>query len=272
MPLNRAGYASGVIVAQVTDLHIKRRGHVLHHMPHVVQPLRRALSAIGDWPETPACIVATGDLTETGAPAEYERLREILSTSRIPIYLIPGNHDRRDALREVFSDHLYLRAFDRAVQFTIDLSSLRVIALDTSEDSRRAGYLDDHRLHWLVERLREQPQMQTILAMHHPPFPTGIRSLDGQPFVGRDALAAVVREHPQIERIVCGHVHQALVRTWCGTLGVTAPSTAPTLVLRLRGLGLTWDRGGFLLHSARAVNGVTTKLVRAARPPVSLIA
>jgi len=47
VPLKRAGYASGVIVC-------------------------------GDHGFAPACIVATGDLTETGAPAEYERLREIL--------------------------------------------------------------------------------------------------------------------------------------------------------------------------------------------------
>jgi 3',5'-cyclic-AMP phosphodiesterase len=261
-----------VIVAQITDLHIKRRGHVLHHMPHVVQPLRRALSAIADWPETPACIIATGDLTETGAPAEYERLRGILSSSRIPIYLIPGNHDRREALRAAFPDHAYLRAFEPAVQFTIELSLLRVIALDSSEGSRRAGYLDDSRLRWLVERLRDRPLIPTILAMHHPPFPTGVRNFDGQPFVGRDALAAIVCEHPQIQRIVCGHVHQALVRTWCGTLGVTAPSTAPTLVLRPRAPGLSWEPGGFLLHRADGVNGVATKLVRTARAPVSLIA
>jgi hypothetical protein len=42
-----ARYAESVNVAQISDMHIKRRGHILQHMPHVSQPLRRVLAAIG---------------------------------------------------------------------------------------------------------------------------------------------------------------------------------------------------------------------------------
>ena len=59
-----------VIVAQISDMHVKRRGHVLHHMPHVAQPLYRALSAIATLPQQPECIVATGDLAAGEPPAE----------------------------------------------------------------------------------------------------------------------------------------------------------------------------------------------------------
>lgn len=265
-------YAWNVIVAQITDLHVKRRGHFLHHMPHVAQPLRKALAGITEWRERPACIVATGDLTESGAPEEYRRLRELLAPCDVPIYLIPGNHDDRDALRATFPDHAYLHAFGPAVQFTIEFSPLRIVALDTSEGRRRAGYLDDVRLAWLTDRLAERPITPTILAMHHPPFPTGVPNFDGPPFEGRRALGAIVRENPQICRIVCGHIHQPLVRTWCGVLGVTAPSTAPTLVIHPRAPGLSWEPGGFLLHRYDADDGVSTKLVRTAKAPVSLIA
>ena len=261
-----------MIVAQITDLHVKRRGHFLHHMPHVAQPLRKALKAIEQWSEPVACIVATGDLTESGAPQEYRRLRELLAQCDVPVFLIPGNHDDRDALRATFPDHPYLHAFEPAVQFTIEFPALRVIALDTSEGRRRAGYLDDVRLAWLTDRLAERPITPTILAMHHPPFPTGVANFDGPPFEGRRALGAIVREFPQICRIVCGHIHQPLVRTWCGVLGITAPSTAPTLVIHPRAPGLSWEPGGFLVHRADAQRGVTTKLVRTARAPVSMIA
>ena len=265
-------YAATVIVAQITDMHVRRRGLVLHHMPHVHQPLRRALAAIGDWAEPPVCIVATGDLTQSGTPDEYQRLRQILEESSVPVYLLPGNHDRREALCAAFGDHSYLRGFEPAVQYTIEFSQLRVIALDTSEGTRRGGFLDGTRLRWLDERLRERPQTPTILAMHHPPFPTGVRNFDGQEFEGRQALGAIVRDHPQIQRVICGHIHQPLVRTWCGTVGVTAPSTAPTLVLHPRAPGLSWEPGGFLLHRYDRERGVTTKVVRTASAPVSLIA
>jgi 3',5'-cyclic AMP phosphodiesterase CpdA len=260
-----------VTVAQITDLHVRRRGHVLYHMPHVVGPLRRALATIAALPHPPHCIVATGDLTESGSPEEYRRLREILAGTRVPVYLIPGNHDRRDALRQVFSDHAYLHAFDEAVLFTIELPALRVIALDTSQGRRHGGYLDALRLRWLNESLSRRRDVPTVIAMHHPPFPTGVRKFDVQPFEGRDALAAIVSAHPQIRRIICGHVHQPLVRPWSGTVGVTAPSTAATLVLRPNAPGLSREPGGLLLH--RYENGdIATTLVRMASPPVSMSA
>ncbi|MBV8582347.1 MAG: metallophosphoesterase, partial [Candidatus Eremiobacteraeota bacterium] len=118
-----------MIVAQITDMHVRRRGLMLHHMPHVKRPLRRALAAIADWSERPACIVATGDLTQSGTPEEYRTLREILRESEIPVFLVPGNHDRRDALRAGFRDHIYLHEFGPAIQYAIEFSHLRVIAL-----------------------------------------------------------------------------------------------------------------------------------------------
>jgi 3',5'-cyclic-AMP phosphodiesterase len=262
-----------VIVAQITDMHVKRRGHVLHHMPHVAQPLRRALATIAALPEPPQCVIATGDLTESGAPEEYARLREIVAESTVPVYLVAGNHDRREPMRSVFFDHRYLQG-SGPIQYTIEMPSLRVIALDTSEGTRRGGYLDRSRLQWLADRLRERPATSTILAMHHPPFPTGVRNFDAQPFEGREDLAAIVLEHSQIRRIVCGHVHQPLARNWCGTICVSAPSTAPTLVLHPRAPGLSWEPGGFLLHRYEDEGAMTTELVRTASEsePVALTA
>jgi hypothetical protein len=37
-----------VIVAQISDMHVKRRDHVLHQMPHVARPLRRTLAAVAE--------------------------------------------------------------------------------------------------------------------------------------------------------------------------------------------------------------------------------
>jgi len=240
-------------------------------MPHVAQPLRRALRTIADLEEPPVCIIATGDLTESGAIDEYRRLHEILEESAIPVYLIPGNHDRRDEMRTVFSSHGYLGKTG-PVGYTIEFSAVRVIALDSSEGTRRGGYLNEERLDWLVDRLCERPNTPTMLAMHHPPFPTGVSRFDTQGFEGRDALGKIVSAHAQIQRIVCGHIHQTLVRSWCGALGVTAPSTAPTLVIRPRTPGLSWEPGGFLVHRCGESSGISTKLLRTAWAPASLIA
>jgi Icc protein len=258
-----------VIVAHISDLHIKRRGHVLAHMPHVAGPLRRTLAAINALAERPTCIVATGDLTESGNREEYRRLREIIAESEIPVYLLPGNHDRREMMRAVFPDHAYLHGAGQAIQYAIESEFLRVVALDSSDPPLRGGFLDESRLCWLVETLQARPRTPTILAMHHPPFHTGVGAFDAQPFEGRERLADIVREHPQIRRIICGHVHQVLWRPWSGTFAISAPSTAPTLALHARG-ALRWEPGGLLLHAYDWDADISTTLVRFSAEPVAV--
>ena len=251
-----------MIVAQITDMHVRRRGTVLPHMPHVVGPLRRALAAIAALRDTPACIVATGDLMENGHPEEYERLRDILAEVDVPVYLLPGNHDRRAAMRAVFTHAPYLQGDDKAILFAIESERMRVVCLDTSEAPRQGGYLDDRRLRWLDACLSERPETPTILAMHHPPFKTGLFYFDDQPFAGVDLLGGIVRRHPQVRRIACGHVHQVIQSVWNGVLAVSSPSTAPSLVVRPNARGVAFEPGGFLLHRLDDRGAVRSRLVR----------
>ena len=44
----------------------------------------------------PDVVIATGDLVHTGAPAEYEMLHLSPGRYRVPVYLVPGNHDHRE--------------------------------------------------------------------------------------------------------------------------------------------------------------------------------
>ena len=48
---------------------------------------------------------------------------------------------------------------------------------------------------------------RVALAMHHPPFKTGITWMDESGFEGLELFEATIREHP-VERIVCGHIHR----------------------------------------------------------------
>ena len=63
-----------------------------------------------------------------------------------------------------------------------------------------------------------------------------------------DGLATVVRAHPQIARIVAGHLHTILMRPWNGTIACTAPSTSPQFVIGRSRLGIGVESAGFLLH------------------------
>ena len=259
-----------VIVAQISDLHVRRPGHVLHHMPNTALYVRRIIAALNAL--RPDLVIATGDLAETGSILEYRRLRGLLRSLHAPVFLLPGNHDDRGALRRVFHDHPYLSVETRHASYTIDAWPIRVVALDSSEPGHVGGYLDDERLAWLDGRLGDVPNRPTLLAMHHPPFRTGIAAFDSRSFAGRDGLAAVVRSHHQIARITSGHIHTVLQCPWNGTLACTAPSTSPQFVIGRSPLGIGLEDAGFLTHEFDWNAGITTSIVRLKGEPEALTA
>jgi 3',5'-cyclic AMP phosphodiesterase CpdA len=240
-----------MIVAQISDLHIMRKGRVLYHMINTAKYLRRCIARLNALEPRPDAVIATGDLVDAGKPKEYKRLRKVLEDLRIPLYVVPGNHDRSEAFRAAFADHRYLPADGPAAQYVIDAYDVRLVGLDTTRPGEAGGGLDERCLTWLDERLAEAPERPTLIFMHHPPFKTGIRQLDASGFQGVERFGAIVERHAQIERIACGHIHRAMQVGWRGTVACTAPSTAHQFALELRErrpLGFTLEPPGFLLH------------------------
>jgi 3',5'-cyclic AMP phosphodiesterase CpdA len=139
------------------------------------------------------------------------------------------------------------------------------VALDTVVPRAGHGSLCAHRLAWLDDTLAAAPEVPTMVAMHHPPFATGIAHMDAIGLrEGADGLAAVLRRHPQVERVICGHLHRPIVRRFGGTLAMTVPSTAHQIVLDLRAGGpAAWrmEPPGFAVHTlsdgALVSHGVT---------------
>lgn len=221
-----------MIIAQITDTHIREKGQMA--VVETAGFLARAVEHLRGLHPRPDVVLATGDLVDAGRPEEYRHLRELLAPLPMPIYLIPGNHDDRQALAHEFADHGYL---PRAgfLQYVVEDYPLRLIALDTLIPGKGGGLLCEERLGWLAARLAEAPRRPTMIFMHHPPFITGILGMDALGLTGAEAMAEIVRRHPQVERVVCGHVHRPIQVRWGGTVASTAPSTAHQIWLDLRG-------------------------------------
>lgn len=221
------------LLAQISDLHIKAAGRLSYRVVDTAAMLAACIRHLLALPQRPDVVAFTGDLTDFSRPEEYGVLRRLLVPLEMPVYLIPGNHDERDALRAAFPEHAYLRQSPRFVQYVIDDHPLRIIAIDTLVPGEGRGELCAERLGWLDERLAEQPSRPTVILMHHPPFETFIGHMDRQGLTGFAELADVIRNHPQVERLLCGHLHRPIEARFAGTIASTAPSPAHQVVLDL---------------------------------------
>ncbi len=205
-----------MIIAHISDFHV---GRIIETANGPIDLHDRMLDAVAHLHQLnpkPDLIMLTGDLSNHGNEADYIRVREALRLLDRPVYIIPGNHDRRQTLRRVFADHDYWSVNDKFLHFTIEEHPLRIIALDTLLPESHEGLLDQERLVWFESRLQEAPDKPTAVFMHHPPFKTGLPYPDSLMCRNGDAFGDIVVRHPQIQAIICGHVHRDVVTFWRG--------------------------------------------------------
>lgn len=223
--------------------------------------LRDVISEVRRLPDRPDAVLLTGDLSEHGAAAECATVREMVSAIGAPLLAIPGNHDDRAALRAQFG---LPGSGAEPVRYAAELGPLRLIALDTTIPGRAAGAVDADQLAWLNAELAAAPSQPTLLALHHPPIATGVAPWDeiGLAPADRAALGRVVEAHPQVRRLVAGHVHQTITGSLAGRPVLTVPSTYLQARLDFTAPELQLGAGprGFALHAV--VDGELVSYVR----------
>jgi len=211
-----------MLIGQISDLHIKANGKLSYRVVDTAGMLARCVEHVRALKQCPDVLLVTGDLVDFGRPEEYATLKALLAPLPMPYYLIPGNHDERGALRDAFPEHGYLRQWAPFVQYAIDDWPVRLVALDTVIAGQSGGELCGDRLAWLE-----------IVIMHHPPFRTGIGHMDRMGLADASGLAAVIGRHPQVERVLCGHLHRPIQVRFAGTIASTCPSPAHQVALDL---------------------------------------
>jgi Icc protein len=216
-----------MLIAQLTDLHIVAPAGSRLLDIDTAERSRLAVEHLNGLRPQPDVVLVTGDLVNEGTAQEYALARPILDQLAMPYFVIPGNHDRGEALLEAFADHPYLPgAGSLGVQYAVDDWPVRLVGLDTSLDGEPFGGLSDERLAWLDQTLATEPDQPTLIFMHHPPIRTGIGWIDAAGLYGSARLREILARHPQVERLVCGHAHRQVHARWAGTTVSIAPSSS----------------------------------------------
>jgi 3',5'-cyclic AMP phosphodiesterase CpdA len=255
--------ATSLLLAQVSDTHIKAGRRLAYRKVDSSAALERCVQHLNGLDPLPDIVLLTGDLVDAGGRDEYAALKSMLDRLAMPYYLIPGNHDDREALRSAFEEHDYLRSGGEFVHYAIDNYPVRLIGLDSTVPGAPGGVMCERRLAWLDATLAQLPDKPTLLFMHHPPFLTGIRHMDVQNCANADAFGALVRRHPQVFRLLCGHVHRPIETHWHGIVASIGPSPSHTVALDLRDGGppaLVLEPAACQLHSWRPGTGLVSHL------------
>jgi len=214
-------------VIQFTDTHVSKPG-VLHFGRDSSRYLADAVAAVNALDLQPAFVVVTGDLVDFGIEAEYVVFRSVMDALRCPYYVIPGNHDQRETMRALLPPQTYAGERGPRSRYIVDGDPVRLVALDTKRGRHWPGAeLTPDDLSWLERTLADEPERPTIVAVHQPPFSSGLPYLDAFGFRGARALRAILAKRPNVGRVIAGHVHHIVRAQWEHAAMIAGPSTVP---------------------------------------------
>ncbi len=253
-----------MLIAQLTDLHVCAAGEACNRISETNMFALRAFRSVAAMKPAPDVVLITGDLTESGMPAEYANLASLLHQHlSMPIYVIPGNHDRRDNFRRELAFLRGVTADPEFVQYAVEDYPVRLIMLDTVVFGAAHGALRDSQLAWLDRTLAAAPDKPTMIGMHHPPFGCGIAHMDKIALRDPQAFAGVIARHPQVKQIICGHHHRPIFAQLGGAIVSIAPSVAHQVELTFdpAALGaLNFEPPAFHLHRWTQQDGIVTHM------------
>jgi 3',5'-cyclic-AMP phosphodiesterase len=240
-----------VLIAQISDLHIKPPGSLAYGRVDTAAALERCVAALNAFSPKPDFVVISGDLADTPTSEEYDYLKRLLAPLKLPFAGIPGNHDSRDMMRAAFPRAPYASPSGPLDQ-RLEIGGLDLLLLDSSVHGKPHGELEAPTLQWLDATLASSPDRPALLFLHHPPFTTGIWHMDRQNLLNAGELAPIVRRRPRVQLIATGHVHRATMTMFAGvpTTICPAPNHAVDLDLaHLREPSFKAEPPAFHLHA-----------------------
>jgi 3',5'-cyclic AMP phosphodiesterase CpdA len=224
--------ARPILIAQISDLHIKRPRELAYGRVDTAAALSRCVLELNRFAPRPDLVVISGDLADTPRPEEYDHLKDLLAPLEIPFVAVPGNHDDRALMRAAFPAQPYART-KGALSLTVGAGALDIVLLDSSVPGAPHGELDNDTLAWLEATLAASAARPALVFLHHPPFTTGIEHMDVQNLRNATAFAAILRKHPRVRLVAAGHVHRATSSMFAGVPATICPAPNHAVALDL---------------------------------------
>jgi 3',5'-cyclic AMP phosphodiesterase CpdA len=244
-----------MLIAQLSDLHVQPHGTLAYGVVDTNPFVERAFKTVSALDPKPDIVILSGDLTDSGLDAEYDILADLIRRElHMPVYLIPGNHDRREGIKARLGHLPGVGSDPKFVHYVVEHHPVRLVMLDSIVPEQGHGAFCSERLSFLDRTLSAAPDKPTLVVMHHPPVLTGIAHMDEASLREPEAFEAIIRRHPQVERILCGHAHRPIIARFGGSLVQVAPSVAHQINLDLRPDGpatFNFEPPAFLLHHWR---------------------
>ena len=206
--LAQAGTAIDFV--QISDSHI---GFKQAANPDVAATLKASIDAINALPKQPAFVVHTGDVTHLSKPEQFAAAKELLSTLKAPLIVLPGEHDFIGSDPRGFSEVFPSGA--ATMWRSWDAGGIHYVKLVNVFNFETMGLLGNDQLTWLRRDLADQKRSTPVVVFTHVPLYALYPKWGWTTQDGAQALSMLA----PFDRVTVlnGHIHQ-VVRHQEGTI------------------------------------------------------
>ncbi|MCE2488872.1 MAG: metallophosphoesterase [Anaerolineae bacterium] len=173
------------------------------------EALVRALESL---PAPFAFLLHTGDVVHD--PESEESYRQTLALYRrlnVPLYFLPGNHDRGVWLQRVLSGR---EDPGHHADQEFECSGVQFLLLDSSVPTAEGGhgYLAPEQLAWLEQRCAAPDVRPLVVALHHNPLSLAVSWPEDLILRNGEALHEILLlARHRLRCVLYGHIHESLL-------------------------------------------------------------
>jgi 3',5'-cyclic-AMP phosphodiesterase len=243
-------------LAQISDSHLFADSNGIHHQANVYQNLKRVLLAIKKQSSIDA-IVFTGDLTQDHSEASYQLFVTAFKICEItlPVYYLAGNHDEPKLLTR------YLSSAPFSQDNVIETAHWQVLLVE-SKSATPAGVFSHAQAEIAAAVI--DPTKSQLLMMHHHGVDAGF-FIDQHGLENKVDFHQFLNQHPSIQAIGCGHIHQALtlpINLPERTLSLyTCPATSIQFDMHSTTVKSNGQPPGYRIYTMTEHQAISTKVV-----------
>jgi len=207
---------------QISDSHI---GFNKPANTDVTATLREAIAKIKAFPEPPAFVLHTGDLTHLSKAAEFDTVQQVLSELSVPVFYVPGEHD---VLEDDGSS--YLERFGKGTSgagwHSFDQKGVHFIGLVNVVDLKAGGLgtLGGEQLEWLEKDVKALASSTPIVVFAHIPL-WSVYPEWGWGTDDSERALSYLKRFGSVS-VLNGHIHQVMQKVEGNVTFHTAMSTA----------------------------------------------
>lgn len=202
-------------------------------------------------------LVCTGDLSNEGSQAAFERLLGYLPD--IEQIWLPGNHD---------NNALMQKAIAGKQQFLggRTLGNWQLTMLDSTIENKVPGLLKPSEINRAIEALTTKPNAHHVFFTHHPMLAVGCKWLDWQAIAQGEEILSRLSSYPQLKAIVNGHVHQDVQQQFAHIALYSTPATSVQFKSQSDNFALDeYIMPGFRVLDLHDDGSISTEVIRIAK-------